>query len=80
MRFITTSLTSLLALATSVTALPAPDAGLDISPFPRSILEERDTYDCKGSSSCQILHIPQCDGAANFELIRNDVVNYGVGE
>jgi hypothetical protein len=47
------------------------------SPVPRSVLDKRDSYDCKGSSMCSSLQVSACDNAVNSKLIRNDVVNYG---
>lgn len=41
-----------------------------------STLNKRDSYDCKGSSSCGLLQVKYCDHAVNY-LIRNDDVNYG---
>ncbi|KAH6640172.1 hypothetical protein F5144DRAFT_609227 [Chaetomium tenue] len=47
------------------------------SPVPRSVLDKRDSYDCKGSSMCSSLQVRACDDAVNSKLICNDDVNYG---
>ena len=42
-----------------------------------SLLEARDTYDCKGSSLCSSLNVAACDTAVNNNIIRKDDINYG---
>lgn len=80
MRF---SLFFLSALVASAAAVVIPDHvhehdfEADVSPAPASILEKRDSYDCKGSSMCSSLQVRACDDAVNNKLIRNDGVNYG---
>ncbi|KAI9167996.1 hypothetical protein HJFPF1_04140 [Paramyrothecium foliicola] len=50
---------------------------LRTSPNPRSQIEIRDSFDCKGSSICSTMPVASCDRAVNFNLIRDDGVNYG---
>lgn len=47
------------------------------SPVPRSPLDKRWSYDCKGSGMCRSLKISACDDAVNHKLIRNNDLNYG---
>lgn len=70
---------ALLAFAAlaSASAIPHSHEDQDISPRPRSPLEELDSYDCKGSGLCRSLSLHACDDAVNHKIIRNNDVNYG---
>ncbi|KAH6693628.1 hypothetical protein F5X68DRAFT_247988 [Plectosphaerella plurivora] len=80
MRF---SLFALAALAATVTGSAIPvdhtheHVHEDVSLVPRSPLDKRDSFDCKGSSMCATLNVAACNNAVNFRLIRNNDVNYG---
>lgn len=73
------NLTALLVFVgmVSSSAIPHSHEDYESSPVPRSVLEARDSYDCKGSSMCSSLNVAACDDAVNSKIIRNDVVNYG---
>lgn len=63
-----------LVLAVIASAMPTSDTSENLSIFDR-----RDTYSCAGSSLCGSAAglIAACDYAINYDVIRNDVVNYG---
>ncbi|KAH6843424.1 hypothetical protein B0I37DRAFT_418525 [Chaetomium sp. MPI-CAGE-AT-0009] len=76
MRF---DIASVLVFAAMATASAIPHEHVEdlSSPVPRSPLDKRDSYDCKGSSMRSSLQVRACDDAVNNKIIRNDAVNYG---
>ncbi|KAK8093281.1 uncharacterized protein PG998_014682 [Apiospora kogelbergensis] len=42
-----------------------------------SIIEARDTFDCKGSSVCRTIPVKFCDETVNLRIKRTDEVLYG---
>lgn len=63
----------LLIMLTSVYALTIPE---NTSLNPATILDKRNSYNCKGAGSCATLAVKYCDQAVNT-LIRNNDLNYG---
>ncbi|KAK8118460.1 uncharacterized protein PG998_003086 [Apiospora kogelbergensis] len=72
--------TIFLVFAAILGANGIPDGGVDGSRSPPHDIDskfKRDGYDCEGSGLCKTLSVAWCDKAVNYNLKRDDVINYG---